>query len=618
MPDKRWLRFVGGMMVLCMTVLPAAAQVHTGSLAIFSQTDLQDFGDHYTSITGYLNIFNATDLTPLHNLTSANGFYISNSSITNLHGLENLVDAGVCFELSSINTLISTEGLSSLQRADVFEFLDLPNLQSISGLDALSSVRDMVLMDCPQLTAITGLPALTALNSLHVQNCPLLADVSGFTQLADCQSIFFLSCPSLENCCTLYKAVRSADSRNFWNSACTAEDILAYGPCEAADLQVAFQFKDQAGNPVGDVLARLIVPGEKDWKQRSAYVFSSGGSEACNLLFKGRVACFDGPWRFKFSAPAGWRFLDPDSLIIEKTGCEACYSTTGHHYLLERIDGSTAPSTPPVEAACPPENTARYALAFLIGTPSWRDEGWCNAVDGDYFGWDGTATVLPDESGYAWAIFKFADDQSNLVKQVALHVINLEQDERSDRWTREFEVLVSTTGLNPEDFASIGKFKMEQPFLNWFNVRNPQEARYVMLKILQPQWTSRNFKQVIEFCVNEAAPIDIPWIPVGPHDQPTADNAGIATLPQQTTLVGSYPNPFNPVTTIAYSLAESGPMQLTICNMAGQVIATLVDETQQAGSYRIQWDGASQPSGVYFCRFHAGGTLKSLRLLLVK
>ncbi|HOY45757.1 MAG TPA: T9SS type A sorting domain-containing protein [bacterium] len=618
MPRNKMLRLVGAVVVLCMTALPAAAQVYTGSLGIFNQADLQDFGDHYTSITGYLNIQYVNDLTPLRNLTSANGLYISYSSITNLHGLENLVDAGGSFELSSNNSLISTEGLSSLQHADIFEFLDLANLQTISGLDALSNVRDMILMNCPKLSAITGLPAFGTANTLMVSNSPMLADVSGFAQLAVSGFINFQGCPALENCCNLYKPVSTAMSSIFYACPCTADEILAYGPCEAADLQVAFQFKDQAGNPVGDVLARLIIPGEKDWKQLSAYTWLNNGGENYNVLLKGRVACFDGPWRFKFTAPEGWRFLGPDSLIAEKTGCEGYFSTSGNHFLLERSDGSTAPSTPPIEAACPPENTAPYALAFLKGTPSWREEGWCNAVDGDYFGWDGTATVLPDESGFAWAIFKFADDQINLVRQVALHVINLENDEVVERWTSEFEVLVSTTGLNPEDFTSLGIFKMEQPFLNWFNVRNPREAKYIMLKILQPQWTSRNFKQVVEFCVNEAAPLEIPWFNDGPGGQPVAGNTTIAALPQQTNLAGSYPNPFNPVTTIAYSLAESGPVELTICNMTGQIIATLVDETQQAGSYRVQWNGASQPSGVYFCRFQAGGVLKTLRLILVK
>ncbi len=618
MSGKKMLRFFVTMAILGMTALPAAAQVYSGSLGIFSQEDLQDFGDHYSSITGYLNIQNVNDLTPLRNLTSANGVYISYSSFTDLHGLENLVDAGVSFELSSIPTLLSTEGLSSLQTATIFEFLDLPNLQTISGLNALSTVRDMILIGCPKLTAITGLPAFGAANTLMVDNCPMLADVSGFAQLAVSGFINFRGCSALENCCDLYKPVSTALNSTFMDCACAPEDILAYGPCEGADLQVAFQFKDQAGNPVGDVLARLIIPGEKDWKQHSAYVWSNGGTEPSNMLFKGRVACFDGALRFKFTAPSGWRFLGPDSLIIEKTGCEACYSTTGHHYLLERIDGSTAPSTPPIEAACPPENTAPFALAFLKGTPSWRNEGWCNAVDGDYFGWDGTATVLPDESGYAWAIFKFADDQTNLVKQVALHVVNMEGDEITERWTHKFEVLVSTSGMEPENFTSLGTFRMEQPFLNWFNVRSPREARYIMLRILEPQGTSGNYKQVVEFCINEAAPMGFPMFPDGPGGQPVADNAGIAALPQQTALAGSYPNPFNPVTTIAFTLAESGPVELTICNMVGQTIATLVNETRQAGSYRVQWNGASQPSGVYFCRFHAGGTLQTLRLLLVK
>jgi hypothetical protein len=614
---RKWLRLLGYFSVLFLIAFPAVAQEYAGNLAIFNQADLQNFGDHYTSISGYLNIQYVSDLSPLRNLTRANGLYITQSSMTNLHGLESLVDAGVAFDIGENNALTSLDGIGNLQSADVFEILGSPALQTISGLTALSDVRDIFIDNCPLLTSITGLPALQSVNTFHVSGCPSLTDVSGLADLHIVFSLMIWNCPAIANCCDLYTPVHTAESSTLINSACTVADILAYGPCNAVDICVALQFKDRSGSPVGDVQARLITPGEKEWKQNSGYVWQHVGNDPYNALFKGWVACDAEPYRFKFTAPEGWRFVDPDSLILEKDGCTDYYSTSGHLFVLERIDGSTEPSAPPVEAACPPENTAPFALAFLKGSPSWREEGWCNAVDGDFWGWDGTATVQPDASGYAWAIFRFADAQTCLVKQVGLHVINLEDDEQFDRWVTQFEVLVSTTGMDPADFTSVGIFTMEpwSPFLSWFNLAQPADAQYVMLKILQPAWTRGNFKQVVEFCINDAT---VPFPDDGPNDGPHSGQTGLTALPQETALIGNYPNPFNPVTSIAYRLAENGPVKLTICNMAGQTVATLVDETQQAGSYRIQWNGVTQPSGLYLCRLQAGSYMKTMRMVLVK
>jgi|GEM_PF-3266539 len=90
-----------------------------------------------------------------------------------------------------------------------------------------------------------------------------------------------------------------------------------------------------------------------------------------------------------------------------------------------------------------------------------------------------------------------------------------------------------------------------------------------------------------------------------------------AISPEKFFLAQNYPNPFNPTTTIAYKLAKSGPVQLTVYNMAGQIVATLVNETQQAGEYKIQWDGTSQSSGIYLCRLRGDGfyVVKQMTLL---
>ena len=58
-----------------------------------------------------------------------------------------------------------------------------------------------------------------------------------------------------------------------------------------------------------------------------------------------------------------------------------------------------------------------------------------------------------------------------------------------------------------------------------------------------------------------------------------------------TKLDGNYPNPFNPSTTIRYSMKEAGPVSIEIYNIKGQLVRTLVDGVKEAGNHTIVWNG---------------------------
>ena len=103
----------------------------------------------------------------------------------------------------------------------------------------------------------------------------------------------------------------------------------------------------------------------------------------------------------------------------------------------------------------------------------------------------------------------------------------------------------------------------------------------------------------------------------------TAVTEARPTLPGTFALEQNYPNPFNPQTTIAYHLAQAGPVQLTLYNVAGQVVRRLVDQAQVAGRYQATWDsrddrGREVGSGVYFYRLTAGPFQQTRRLVLLR
>lgn len=88
-------------------------------------------------------------------------------------------------------------------------------------------------------------------------------------------------------------------------------------------------------------------------------------------------------------------------------------------------------------------------------------------------------------------------------------------------------------------------------------------------------------------------------------------------------LAQNYPNPFNPQTTIAFSLENASNARLTIYDVNGATVRTLVDEHRQPGNYREPWDGRSDTgesvaSGVYFYRLTAASFASSRKLVLLR
>ena len=90
-------------------------------------------------------------------------------------------------------------------------------------------------------------------------------------------------------------------------------------------------------------------------------------------------------------------------------------------------------------------------------------------------------------------------------------------------------------------------------------------------------------------------------------------------LPKAFSLSQNYPNPFNPSTTISYSIEKPGKVKLIVYDILGKKINTLVNRIQKAGAYRIDFNGSSLPSGIYFYRLSINGIgIETKRMLLIK
>ena len=89
-------------------------------------------------------------------------------------------------------------------------------------------------------------------------------------------------------------------------------------------------------------------------------------------------------------------------------------------------------------------------------------------------------------------------------------------------------------------------------------------------------------------------------------------------IPDQFGLQKVYPNPFNPITTIRYGLTEEAHTTISIYNMRGQWVQTLLDHDQVAGIYSIRWQANNISSGLYFVCLESGDQTSFMKVMFVK
>jgi hypothetical protein len=90
------------------------------------------------------------------------------------------------------------------------------------------------------------------------------------------------------------------------------------------------------------------------------------------------------------------------------------------------------------------------------------------------------------------------------------------------------------------------------------------------------------------------------------------------TLPKSFDLMQNFPNPFNPSTSIAYELHQDGMVELTVFDLKGREVATLVNEQMSAGSYTATFNGSNLSSGLYVYQISFNGAVSAKNMMLLK
>jgi hypothetical protein len=104
----------------------------------------------------------------------------------------------------------------------------------------------------------------------------------------------------------------------------------------------------------------------------------------------------------------------------------------------------------------------------------------------------------------------------------------------------------------------------------------------------------------------------------------TGINSISTEIPGQYSLYQNYPNPFNPVTNIKFEIPLSpfeggkGDVKLVIFNIQGKEITTLVNQQLSPGTYEVEWNASSFPSGVYFYKLESSNFSETKKMVLIK
>jgi len=156
----------------------------------------------------------------------------------------------------------------------------------------------------------------------------------------------------------------------------------------------------------------------------------------------------------------------------------------------------------------------------------------------------------------------------------------------------------------------------------WLSIQNTPQTVNI------PKGANSQDKILLQFTITDApagAEIIVPLILRDSYGNVWNSSVRVLTssLPLQNALFGNYPNPFNPTTTIKYSLKENSKTSLVIYNSLGQKIKTLVDAPQASGLHTLIWNGKNDrgqqvASGMYFIKLSAGKFLQTKRMMMLE
>lgn len=233
----------------------------------------------------------------------------------------------------------------------------------------------------------------------------------------------------------------------------------------------------------------------------------------------------------------------------------------------------------------------------------------------------GLITEFPVESGSPKAIVSYG--KLNWTKPTAIEnsemmllPISLSAD-ASNVYSVEFTVNIDPT------LVEIDEVKSQLPE-DWIMVSNAADGKLsVAMAGLTPLSGGEIATVTLRMLDEKAGTVITGEASVNENRSQALEQLEIRQVPTEFALDHNYPNPFNPATNIRFQLAKDGKVSITVYNILGNKVRTLVNENKTAGYYTVQWNGMNDaghilPSGTYIYQINAGSFTATKKMLLMK
>ncbi|SYZ72488.1 exported hypothetical protein [Candidatus Zixiibacteriota bacterium] len=268
---------------------------------------------------------------------------------------------------------------------------------------------------------------------------------------------------------------------------------------------------------------------------------------------------------------------------------------------------------------------------YIVKINKYGDTTWTKGYGGSGAGW---SIVQLADGGY----MAFGEREYNPPEYEDFWLLRLNSS-GDTLWTKRYRNPSTDHGYGMDQTSDGGFIMCGEMYRNagmdptdYYIIRTDANGDTLWTKTIGGDWYERSY------CIKQtsdggyiiagrtdsygAGDDDFYIVKLAPDDISDVNEAS-APIPTSFTLGDNYPNPFNPVTTIEYTLARRADVNLEIFNILGERICTLVAETKPAGSYRITWDGTtdtggSVATGIYFYRLSANNEMQVKKMVMVK
>jgi len=180
-----------------------------------------------------------------------------------------------------------------------------------------------------------------------------------------------------------------------------------------------------------------------------------------------------------------------------------------------------------------------------------------------------------------------------------------------DEWTEELAQYYASMGyIHYHEMVSVDN-------------ATPHPSKVIWLKHIARKEFYLDGGPAPEFSHQVYPGIDLEFIPIwaNPYPGETAGNetpTALAPKPVTFKVQGAYPNPFNPTTTISYSIPEAGNVNMTVYDLKGRQIADLVNGYRVEGAHQVSFNASGLASGVYLYQLESNGQVAIGKMMLLK